>query len=163
MAEDSEQPGDRVRSPNYADIYINGANVGGSAYDLIITGTVLRPKATGSDRGYLDEVVTLRQSPTHFKSLVGMMLETIAFYEDQYGTLPLPPEQAERGAFLDSIRPAVLAHVTERRNRRAATVSSETAPPSEPPPSAHAEIEPPRAPSRPSRRLMLPKRPRKGS
>jgi hypothetical protein len=108
----ADQPtGDqRPRAEAYREIYINGAAVGGSGYDLAIIGLLTKQHPSGAG-SINEEQVLLRTSPQQFKSLVGMMLEIIVSYERDFQILKLPAEQARREEMLNALRAQVLEYV----------------------------------------------------
>ena len=105
---DEHSNSSRTRAETFRDIYINGANIGGTIYDVSIICTRTKPAAPGSLASVVEEQVALQMSPHHLKTFAAMLLEVLFAYEHAHGQLAALDDQKRRTQFLDSIRPAAI-------------------------------------------------------
>jgi Protein of unknown function (DUF3467) len=73
------------RSPEFKDVYSNNARIAASPFDF----TILFGRMTEVGGGAaLEDIVHVRMSPYQFKILVKYMEDTLASWEEVFGSLP---------------------------------------------------------------------------
>ena len=83
----------RVRDPQYREVYSNNVLVSMSAFDFNLTFSK-NTEITPGQPGLVDQA-NVTMSPQQFKSLVRVLTDTLAAYEDNFGRLTIADSDIE--------------------------------------------------------------------
>jgi Protein of unknown function (DUF3467) len=118
----------RVRDPQFRDVYANGSLVQLSPFDITL---VFMKNTDFTGQTMQVDQVSVAMSPQHFKALVKSLNETLMAYERSFGTLTIPDADIQPTFDASQIEKNIQAGREAKKEAIKAMVSStEKKPPS---------------------------------